>query len=165
MWNSTFPDKPRRPLKKSPFKPTNRALRKVSKSPVAITKGRIQALLRQIVMIRDKGCILRNVRCGAELGTRGVVFQADHLMSRSFSATFGDSRLVVCVCRPCHAWKSLGNNLRKAEYDTLVKTLLPKERVALWDLAEATKHKPQKMDWTLVELSLISELNTLTGRT
>lgn len=142
------------------------ALRKISKSPVATIKGRIQALLRQIVMIRDRGCVLRNVRCGAFCEVTGVVFQADHLLSRSNSATYGDSRLVVCVCRPCHAWKSLGNNLRKKQYDDLVRSLIPKERVALWDIAEleAGRHKGVKIDWTLVEIGLQQELKGLQSR-
>ncbi len=111
-------------------------------------------------MIRDKGCILRNVRCGAVMGDTGVVWQADHLISRSNSATFGDTRLIVLICQSCHGWKSIGGNARKAEYDTMVKRILPKERVALWEIAEADK-RPHKEDWTLTEISLQRELQHL----
>lgn len=76
------------------------------------------------------------------------------------SATYADSRLVVCVCRPCHAWKSLGNNLRKGQYDALVRTLLPPERVALWSRCEedCSPHRFYKSDWLMAEAALRREL-------
>jgi len=46
-------------------------------------------------------------------GIEGVVLLADHLITRANSATFADSRLVVCVCKSCHAFKSLGSNRHK----------------------------------------------------
>ena len=120
-------------------------------------KVRIQALLRDIVIARDKGCILRQVmRCGGEVGE--CVLQADHLITRANSATYGDTRLVVCVCKNCHGWK----HWHKEDYDILVKTLLSKERVALWDLKQLDSHRPQKMDWKLVEIALKEELKSLT---
>lgn len=156
--------KAKTPLKQGLGASRKSVLRKLGKSPVSVQKRKIQALLRQIVMIRDKGCVLAQIRCNRRIEDAGVVWQADHLLSRSNAATFGDSRLVVLVCQPCHAWKSLGSNLRKAEYDRLVRTLLPKERVSLWDMAEidAGRHKGVKMDWTLVEISLQKELDMLT---
>lgn len=137
------------------------AIQRISKNPLAQTKKRIQALLREICLLRDKQCVLRFARCGRVVGDEGVVWQADHLISRANSATYGDSRLVVLVCRDCHAWKSLGSNLRKGQYDDLVKRILPKERVALWGIAEASAHRPFKADWVLVEMSLIQELKVL----
>lgn len=153
-WNSTlnvgkgFTRKPTKPLKRSP-------LRKVGTSDTAKTKVRIQALVREIVILRDKGCILRFKRpCGGEVGK--AVLQADHLVTRANSATYGDTRLIVCLCRPCHGGFK---QWHKPEYDALVRTILSKERVALWDLAQADIHRPQKMDWKLVELSLQQELS------
>lgn len=138
-------------------------LRKIGRSSVATTKQHIQALVREIVMKRDGGCILRNKRhCGAILGVLGHVFQADHLVTRANSATFADTRLIVCLCKSCHAWKSLGSNLRKKQYDTLVRTLLSPERVALWDKAEEDSWKATKMDWKLEEMALRQELKKLT---
>lgn len=144
------------PLKRS-------VLRHLGKSTTAVTKRQIQATLREICLKRDKGCILRSIRCGAIVGDAGVVWQCDHLLSRSNSATYGDSRLVVLVCRNCHAWKSLGSNLRKAEYDRLVRSILSPEQVKLWDLAEieAGRHKGVKMDWQLILLALQRELTQL----
>lgn len=155
-WNSHFKVKAQKPLKKS-------VLRKLGKSPASVIKREIQRLLREICLKRDKGCILRSVRCGAVLGDRGVVWQADHLLSRSNAATYGDPRLVTLVCKSCHAWKSLGSNLRKSEYDRLVRSILLPERVKLWDLAEieAGRYKGVKVDWLLTELALKKELELL----
>lgn len=147
---------------------TKTRIRIVGHSDTATTKRNIQALLRQIVMIRDKGCILRNARhCGGTLDTAGVVIQADHLISRANSATYGDSRLVVCVCKGCHAWKSLGSNRNKGQYDALVKTILPAERVALWERCEEESWRPSRVgasDWRLTELVLTAELAALRNR-
>lgn len=133
------------------------SLRKQGTSETALLKREIQRLLREIVIARDGGCILRDLRhCG---GTpEEAVMQADHLISRSNSATYADSRLVVCVCKPCHYWKSVAGNLRKAEYDALIKTLLSKERVELWEQCERDSWKPRKMDWKLEILALEQEL-------
>ena len=131
-------------------------LRKKSKNPASQAKERIQALLREIVIARDKGCILRFIRkCGGEVGE--AVLQADHLVTRANSATFSDSRLVVCICRNCHGWKRWW----KEEYDELVKTILPKERVTLWERAEKERktHKPhQGINWNTEEAYLKQEL-------
>lgn len=101
---------------------------------------------------------MRDVRrCNGLPGVPGVVLQADHLITRANSATFADVRLVVCVCRPCHAWKSLGSNRNKAQYDALMRTLLPADRVALWDRCEADSWRPHRTfssDWKLAEVAL-----------
>lgn len=131
----------------------------LGKSDTAKTKQRIQALLRSIVIARDGGCILRNIRHCTD-----TVWQADHLITRANSATYGDSRLVVCVCRSCHAWKSLGSNMHKAEYDYLVSTLLPPDRVVLWDRCEKESWRPHPVranDWLLVEAALTAGLSAL----
>ena len=133
-----------------------------AQADTAEIKDRIQALLRAIVIARDGGCILRDVRhCNGLPNIPGVVLQADHLITRTNSATFADTRLVVCVCRPCHGWKSLGGNQRKAQYDALVRTLLPPDRVALWDRCEQDSWRPHRTfmsDWRLAEVVLKGEL-------
>jgi hypothetical protein len=145
--------------RKSPLRAKSR-LRVAGHSEVAETKRNIQALLRAGVIARDKGCVLRNVRlCGGEVGY--AVLQADHLISRANSATYADMRLVVCVCVSCHAWKSLGGNHRKAQYDALVKTLISPERVALWEACELDSWRPTRTgayDWKLAEVALQREL-------
>lgn len=126
-------------------------------------KSEIQRLVREIVMLRDKGCILKS-RCGNEIGVPGIVWQADHLISRANSATFADPRLIVCICKGCHAWKSVGSNMRKVEYDRLVKKILPPDRVTLWERCEADSwrvHKKGAYDWKLEIVSLKTHLAKL----
>lgn len=140
-------------MKKTPFKALSKGLNNLGKSESSIQKREIQRLVREIVILRDKGCILRHTRrCGGEIGES--VLQADHLVTRANSATYGDTRLIVCLCRPCHGGYK---QWHKPQYDLLVRSILPKERVALWDLAEANR-TPQKMDWKLVILGLEQEL-------
>lgn len=137
-------------------------LKRVGTSETAQIKREIQRILRLIVMDRDGGCVLRKLRhCGGELDTEGVVIQADHLISRSNNATYADSRLVVCICKSCHYWKSVAGNLRKAEYDSLIKTLISKERVELWEQCEKDFWKPRKMDWKLELIVLTKEYENL----
>jgi hypothetical protein len=59
-----------------------------------------------------------------------------------------------------HAWKSLGNNARKKEYDELVRRLIAPDRVALWDRCERDSWRPKRtsaMDWKLQLAALKSE--------
>lgn len=132
-------------------------LKRTSKSPEALAKKEIQRLLREIVIIRDRVC----QRCGVSYGTNGVIFQCDHLLSRSHSATYSDSGLCVLLCKPCHAWKSLGGNVRQFEYDSLIRSKLPPERVRKWDLALEWRYKPTKMDWGLEIVALNQILKKL----
>lgn len=144
-------------MKRGGYLKRNTKLRIAGTSDTAEDKRRIQFLLREIVIERDKVC----QRCGIEYGTPRVVFQCDHLISRSNSATYADSRLCVLLCQPCHAWKSLGSNLRKAQYDHEMKAKLPKERVALWEAAEQDSWRPTRKyasDWKIHILALEQEL-------
>lgn len=142
-------------------------LRVVGHSQISETKQRIQDLLLAIVKLRDGGCILRVLpwhTCTGFAKDGHLILQADHLITRGNAATYADSRLVVCVCKGAHGWKSVGGNLRKAQYDAIVKTLLPPERVALWEACEADSWKPQRtsaMDWKLQEIALQKELADL----
>lgn len=131
-------------------------LRRKSKSDVAVAKDNIQKLVRQIVIKRDGGCILRGVRrCGGEIGY--VTLQADHLVTRANSATYDDTRLIVCLCVKCHGWK----HWHKEEYDDLVRTILSEARVALWDRAMKDSWRPVHhvtSDWQLSIVALKQEL-------
>ncbi len=144
---STVPLK-RTPLKRSKIALKRTKLRVVGVSDTSVLKREIQALLRAIVMIRDGGCALRHVRpCGGEIGE--AVLQADHLITRGNTATYADSRLVVCLCRPCHGGFK---KWHKEEYDKLVKTIISKERVALWSRCETESWQPKRkiaQDWKL----------------
>jgi len=126
-------------------------------------KDDIQYLVRLIVTMRDGGCILRSIRgCGAiasvldDKVVSDTVIQADHLITRANSATYADTRLIVCLCKGCHGWK----HWHEKEYDALVKTIFHKERIELWDRcqAEVHAHKTHKMDWSMEKLALEKEL-------
>lgn len=140
------------------------------KSETALIKDEIQYVAREIVIARDKGCILRDLHydgipeCGGFTKAGNPIYQADHLVSRSNSATFADTRLIVCVCRDHHAWKSLGSNARKAEYDALVRTLLSPARVKLWDECERDSWKPNRgaaFNWPVTLAALKQELRQM----
>jgi hypothetical protein len=124
-------------------------------SEVSKLKDEIQHLVREIVIKRDGGCILRDIRhCTDE------VLQADHLITRANSATYDDTRLIVCLCRSCHGWK----HWHEREYNALVKTILPKKIVELWERAEQDSWKPThriSSDWKLSIAGLKQELKEL----
>lgn len=159
-------------MKRSGFLRRNVGLKRKSSlriegvSDTADLKKEIQALVRDIVIKRDGGCILRDVTtgippCNGYAKDSHLILQADHLITRSNSATYADTRLIVCVCKGHHGWKSVGSNLRKAQYDALVRTILPPDRVALWDRCEADSWRPTRTgasDWKLAIVALKQEL-------
>lgn len=150
----------RSPFKKKLTKPMKRTkLRVAGHSTTSEDKQEIQRLVREIVMLRDKGCILRKLRnCGGDIDAEAVL-QADHLITRSNSATYADTRLIVCVCRNCHGWKRYWEQ----EYNALVKTIISKERIKLWERCEADRkqHKTYKVDWKMEILALNHEWNKM----
>jgi len=130
-------------------------LRLVGHSTVSEQKQEIQRLVREIVMKRDGGCVLRKLRrCGGEIGE--TVIQADHLITRSNSATYADTRLIVCLCRGCHCWK----RWNETEYNDLVRTVISPDRVVLWDRCEEDRkrHIVYKPDWKMAIIVLNQEL-------
>ena len=124
-------------------------------SDTATVKQEIQDTVRAIVILRDGGCILRNVR-----PVHGEVLQADHLITRANSATYADTRLIVCVCINCHGWK----HWHEREYNALVRTLIGKDRVKLWDKCEQDSWRVVRTgvyDWQLTLVALKQELKKL----
>lgn len=150
-------------MKRTPLRRKS-PLKKQSLSDTALIKKEIQRVLRDIVMKRDEGCILR-IRpqyaelpdCNGYAKDGHLILQADHLITRGNSATYADSRLVVCLCKGHHGWKSVGSNLRKKQYDEIVRQLLPKERVELWNRCEKESWRPSKTDWKLALAALEQE--------
>lgn len=125
----------RTPLKRGTSQLKRSKLQVEGHSTTAYLKKDIQATLREIVILRDKKCILYGLRCYHTYGMVGIVWQAEHLIERSNTDTFADSRLVVLVCKNCHGWK----HFRKSnhdQYDEWVKSKLSKERVELWERCE-----------------------------
>jgi hypothetical protein len=144
-------------------KPMRRTrLRVAGTSTVSQIKRDIQALLREIVILRDKKCILYGIKCNHEYGVNddGIVWQAEHLIERSNSATYGDTRLVVLVCKNCHGWKHFKKS-NHDQYDKWVKTKLSPERVKLWEACEADSWRANKIDWQIVKVGLEKELKEL----
>jgi hypothetical protein len=150
-------------------------LRVVGHSNTADIKQEIQDVCRASVIIRDGGCILRNQyawmaegiipSCGGYAPKSGhLILQADHLITRGNSATYADTRLIVCICKGHHGWKSLGSNARKKQYDEIVRTIISPERAALWARCEQDSWRPHRtyaMDWKLQLAALKHELATM----
>lgn len=139
-------------------------LAKKGKSETTKIKDRIQALLREIVILRDGGCVVGRIRkCGNETFNPNAVYQAEHLIERSNSATYADSRLVVCVCRNCHGWKHFKKS-NHDQYDAMVKSVIEQERVKLWERCEQESWKPHRTsatDWRLHVANLEQERRAL----
>ena len=124
-------------------------LRKQGKSEVSQAKREIQSLVREIVILRDGGCILKKIRYCTD-----PVLQADHLITRGNSATFADTRLIVCLCRSCHGGFK---KWHKEQYDALLRSILPKDRVELWERCLRESWKPVKMNWRNEIIALTQE--------
>jgi hypothetical protein len=95
----------RTPLRSYTGLKTYTPLAKKGKSDVALIKDDIQAYCRDIVILRDGGCIFRNEPghvCSGFAKDGHLILQADHLITRANSATYADTRLIVCVCKGIH---------------------------------------------------------------
>ena len=139
-------------------------LAKKGKSEAALLKEDIQAMVRAIVIKRDGGCILNSIwalggypQCNGRKNNGDLILQADHLVERSNSATYADTRLIVCVCKGHHGWKHFKKSNHDA-YNALVRQILPPDRIALWEKAEQQSWKPHKMNWKLELAALKQEL-------
>ena len=156
-------------MKRSPLR-RKTPIRVAGHSETAALKQEIQDLVREIVIARDGGCVFRNLEgyaadlptCNGYRKDGQLVLQADHLITRANSATYADTRLIVCVCKGHHGWK----RWHQKEYEMLVRSLIGKERAALWDRCEADSWRPTRRyqaDWTLAVAALRNELSQLQG--
>jgi hypothetical protein len=147
-------------MKRGGFLKRRTPLASKGKSDITKLKEEIQALVRAIVIARDGGCIFRNYRrphCNGFDKNGKLVLQADHLITRANSATYADTRLIVCVCKGHHGWK----NWHKPQYDARVKRLIGEERAALWQRCEEDSWRPNRTgayDWRLAIAALKQEL-------
>jgi len=103
MKRTPFKNKIRKPLKRT-------KLRVKGISSSSELKDEIQAVLREGAIKRDKVCVLSHYqeagRCGGYKMNGELVLQAEHLNSRSNTATFGDMRNIVLLCKYHHIfWK------------------------------------------------------------
>lgn len=124
-------------------------------------KKDIQALVREIAIKRDGGCVLRNFPeagpCGWLRNDGQLILQAEHLVTRSNSASYGDMRNIVCLCAHHHShFKPQFSRL----YWSLIRKIIGKVR---WDWVERVEadKTPHKVDWKLVKLALQQEKTRL----
>lgn len=142
-------------------------LRLVGKSPQALMKVEIQALLREIVIKRDGGCIMRHYKneisnqyreCGGWTKDGRLILQAEHLHTRANAASFSDTRLVICLCQRHHIYyKPQHSN----EYYRIVKKHIGPERTKLLKAVEEDRMS-HKVDLALELVALRQELKKLT---
>lgn len=153
-------------MKKSPLKRHSK-LRIKGISDISTTKDEIQDIVREIVILRDGGCILRNYplanagKCGGFRKDGQLILQADHLITRGNSATYADTRLIVCLCKSHHGGFKKWN---KEKYDYLVKEIIGKERRELWEKCDRERfvpHRTTAYDWKMALVILKQELKKL----
>jgi hypothetical protein len=145
-------------------------LAKKSKSEVSRVKDRIQALLRQIALLRDGGCVLQDAvpqfpdlpQCNGFTKAGNLILQYDHLNSRGFNVSFADTRLGVILCKGHHGWKHF-TDANKKRYDAIMRKLIGAARTKLWDRVEGDQHTyPMTLwDWQKQEIALRAELKSL----
>lgn len=164
MKRSGFKRKGTVPMKRSGFKTRIKGLQMRGVDDTSVLKENIQDLVREIVILRDDGCVFKKEPghiCSGFAKDGHLILQADHLITRGNSGTFADTRLIVCVCKGIHGWKSVGSNMRKAEYDIRVKKLISPDRLELWDEWDKKKYQTTRMtayDWKLEIVNLKNEL-------
>lgn len=149
--------------------PAAKAFKKIKLDTAQTVKNRIQALLRQIGLIRDKGCVLAPFQgkngipyCNGYRSDGELIYQYDHLNSRAHNVSYAEPKLGVILCKGHHGWKSFTDNNKK-KYDALVRTIIGPERTKLWDKVEEDRrtYPMTKWDWEKVELGLEIELKKL----
>jgi len=134
-------------------------LRKKGKSDVSKTKERIQKLLRQLAIKRDGGCVLRDRLHLLPPGYQSCndVLQAEHLVTRASSGSFGDMRNIVCLCSHHHLhFKPQHSQL----YWEHIKEVLGEERWEWYKRArdDWSPHPMKLWDWEKLEYSLKQDL-------
>jgi hypothetical protein len=151
-------------MKRSGFLRRTSPLSKKGKSETSQLKDEIQQLVRAIVIRRDGGCILRSEigipSCNGYRKDGQLILQADHLITRANSATYADTRLIVCVCQGHHGWKKW----HQKQYEDAVRSLLTPERLALWERAERDSWRAIRTgasDWRLEITALKQELRKM----
>lgn len=121
------------------YKKSRKPLRVVGKSTMSELKNEAQGLLREIVILRDKGCFLRAYKskiepryreCGGFTKAGKLILQAEHLESRAKAISFTDERLVVCICKRHHLFYK--PQFTK-EYNDLAREYIGKENAKVWD--------------------------------
>ena len=149
---SYFKAKPRKPLKRTKLKIAGHSTTKE-------LKDEIQSLIREIALKRDKHCVLKDKgagNCGCYKTNGELILQAEHLNSRTHTATFGDMRNIVLLCKYHHIfWKPKNS----ARYWELIKEIIGEERYA-WYQKVREDRTAHKIDLKLVLLDLKQQLKS-----
>ena len=147
-------------FKRKEYKPMKRTrLRVAGTSTTAELKREIQETLRQIAIKRDKVCVLSKCpqagECGKERNKNDEpILQAEHLNSRSNTATFGDMRNIVLLCKYHHIfWKPKNSQL----YWELIEAIIGNERWEWYQRVRDDK-RAYKVDLKLTLIALKQEL-------
>lgn len=149
------------PLKRStkPMKRTRLKMRGTSDS--SVLKDEIQALLRQIVIKRDKKCLLSHYpetgACGPRRNDGELIYQAEHLNGRSHMISFADSRNVVLLCQRHHIYWKPQNSRR---YWEIIEEMIGPTRWDYFKKVEADR-KAYKIDLKLAKVALLQELREI----
>lgn len=156
----------RTPLKRSTKQMKRTKLRVAGHSTSTELKKEIQAMLRQIVMARDGGCIFRHYEndivpqykyCGGFKKSGELILQAEHLNSRSNMISFADSRLAICICPRHHLfYKPQFSD----EFYRIARRHIGKERSDLLTRVQEDR-SPHKVDLKLELLALTQEYKKL----
>ncbi len=141
-------------------------LRPRSTTPTAQAKDMVQGLVRQVVIVRDGGCILRGKPqfgpCNGYRQDGQLVLQANHLVTRGKNVGYADTRLIVCMCKGHHKGY---HSARNEEYKITIRKIIGPARRNLWERAEQdrTIHHMTAWDWEKEVLALQAELRSLTN--
>lgn len=149
-----MPRKLKRKMKKSP-------LRKQSKSETSKCKVRIQALLREIAIKRDGGCVLRYFPttgpCGGFRKDGELILQAEHLNTRERNISYGDMRNIVCLCQRHHGY--FKPQYSRLYWEIIEKVIGPERWEWLKKVEADRKSYPMGIyEWSKIEMALRQEL-------
>lgn len=134
-------------------------LRRKGVSPQTKMRDEIQAILREIVIKRDGGCVLRNYsqtgKCGSRPTKDGhLILQAEHLHTRSNASSFSDTRLIICLCERHHIYYKPQHS---DEYYKIVKEIIGPKRSKLLKAVQEDR-TAHKVDLQLAKIALLQEL-------
>lgn len=132
-------------------------MKRKKKSRGATSKENIQALLRERVIERDGGCVLRlktaSGECGGYTNDGDLILQAEHLNGRANSVSYAELDNIVCLCMRHHIFFKRQN---PALYWILIRQVLGEKRwgkVQAWIL-DRSPHRVHAAEWEAKEKAL-----------
>lgn len=141
----------------------NKVKKPKARNSSAIKKS-IQALLRKNAIERDGTCVVgQNLAlvpqnwhvCGPLRGDGQIIVQAEHLVGRASSASYGDMRNIVLLCMRHHFHFKRQHG---AIYWEVIRHHIGPERWALVQQWEKDSWKPTRLytaDWLEIEKDLV----------